>query len=87
MWVTMFPSVPEQVFCVNYSNSLSCCVTYWGLCTLFNGIAPSRASGEQTEYLLGFLFPAFILAKADKSSEPVDLYAMKTSKEMQWYAG
>lgn len=84
MWVTMFPSVPAQVFCVNYRNSLSSFVKYWGLCKLFTGIvSESRASlGGREGICLGFFFLAFILTKADKSSEPVDLYAVKTSKEI-----
>lgn len=44
MWVTMFPSVPAQVFCVNYRISLSCFVKYWGLCKWFKGIVSIRAS-------------------------------------------
>lgn len=84
MWVTMFPSVPAQVFCVNYRNSLSSFVKYWGLCKLFKGIVSEQSlfGGQGGDLSVFFFYLAFILTKADKSSEPVDFYAVKTSKEI-----
>lgn len=54
-----------------------------GVCANYVKVLPqAEPLGSREGNCLAFFFLAFILTKADKSSEPIDLYAIKTSKEI-----
>ena len=54
-----------------------------GVCANYLKVLPqAEPLGGREGNCLGFFFLAFILTKADKSLEPVDLYGIKTSKEI-----